>query len=145
MDNYRLTKENLKDLVEFAKDNNFSSKFDKDFAKNFVDGSKINSPRTQTYGIYIGKELAAIATATFSYIFPNDYSKNGKTVYISNLYTLEKYRNRGIATILLKAIETDAINFGADTMFCEATLPLFLQKHMFINTSYEEKRMWKKL
>ena len=62
---------------------------------SFKDGSFI-----AWIAITTRNKIIATSGLTFYTLPPNDWCPNGKTAYISNLYTLPEFRKKGIATHL---------------------------------------------
>jgi GNAT superfamily N-acetyltransferase len=64
-----------------------------------------------------------IATSGLSiYVLPpNQGSPNGRTAYISNMYTIEEYRGRGIATKLFSLTVDEAKARGCEKILLNAT------------------------
>lgn len=64
-----------------------------------------------------------IATAAIMFMdFPPTFSNiSGKRGYITNMYTSNKYRGRGIAGLLLEKIEKEAIDRGVSHFVLHAS------------------------
>ncbi len=143
--NYRLTWRSISDLVKISNIKNESYKIYKKDVKQFCKGLRPKNGTVQTYGIYEGKQLVSIMTATYMKVFPHIHSKKGKIVHITGAYTLPEYRNKGYATKLLKAIEKDAYRYSADYLCCDSTADDLYINNEFIYAPDNEKRMWKPL
>lgn len=113
----RLGMKNIKDLMELSQKIDFPCSVDK--AKNFCNGKWFKTLRnlggvTQMYGMYDGKTLIAVLTATYSYIFPTGKGLSGRVVELSGAYVVLGYRHHGIITHLARCVERDAREWKAD-------------------------------
>jgi len=85
--------------------------------------TKINNGSLVEWVVEDGAEIVATAAIVF-YQFPPTYTnKTGWKGYITNMYTADTYRKRGIATMLLeklveeaKAKEVEKLWLGASTL-----------------------------
>lgn len=144
MKNLRLEKENIKDLLQFGKDEGLFT-MDEESALLYCSGKDPLDQGVQTYGIYENEELVAIMTATYQRIFPHEDNPHGRTVQLSGAFTTAKYRHRGYASKLLEAIEKDAKTyFRADYICCDSSASELYYKNGFILNTVED-RMWKPL
>ena len=137
MINFRLDENSVNDLV-------MMTGIDKELARLLCSGENPVSSCTQVYGCYENNELVAIMTATYSIVFPHE--DGTRMVHISGAYTKFEYRNLGFATMLLRAIERDAIDcFHADYLCCDSTANELYIKSGFVKAPSDETRLWKQL
>ena len=145
MKNLRLDENNINTLLDFTRE---IFPLTKEVANIICIGTDPIDPCTQVYGVFCDKneenELVSIMTATYSLVFPHE--DGTRVVHISGAYTKEKYRNRGYASILLKAIEKDAKDyFHADYLCCDSTANELYEKNGFITAPIGETRLWKQI
>lgn len=137
----RLTKENIKDLVQFTKQEGFSFPVDEKMAKDYCKGLDPTDMCVQTYGVYDDDRLISIMTASYLKVFYHPDSPKGKTVQISGAFTIPERRCRGYGKMLLdKIIEEARTYFNADYLCCDTIAPQFFGKYEFKTSS--ENRMW---
>jgi len=142
MINLRLDDTMIGDLLELSKQEDFPYELSIDEAKKYCSSENIKEQTTQTYGAYYrGTILVSVMTASYVRVFPHKDSPSGKIVHISGAYTHPNYRCMGYATTLVKAIEKDAKEFGADYICLDSTADKFWTKNEFIKSN--ESRLWK--
>ena len=84
----------------------------KDYSKDFKTDLYINTTQYMENGFYDSSFISWVAMNTHSKIIatsgltfydlpPNDWCPNGKTAYLSSLYTLPEFRRKGIAKHLI--------------------------------------------
>lgn len=146
MINRRLDKESIYDLVRFSKTEGFPYELTEESASLYCTGKRPVIGSVQTYGIYDSdEELVSVMTASFLVVFPHTDSPSGRIVQISGAFTHPAFRGMHYATELLKAIENDAIDFGADYICCDSTADDLYIKFGFETASDDETRLWKRL
>lgn len=58
------------------------------------------------------KIIVATSGLCFYHLPPNFSNPSGRNAYITNMFTLNEYRRRGIASVLLKKILSEAYSLG---------------------------------
>lgn len=113
-----------------------------EIAKEICTGNLPTKPCTQVYGCFRDTKLVAIMTATYYIVFPHE--DGTRIVYISGAYTKESERHKRYATMLLNAIEEDAVNyFNADYICCDSQADeLYLHNDFKLSNC---TRLWKQL
>ncbi len=106
---------------------------------------KFELPCTKMYGIYNEIGLVAIAIATYCTITPSAEAPTGNICLVTELYTTEIMRGRGLASQLLDSIQDDAIRLKCDYICVNS-----VEDNLYFNNGYElfprnETRLWKKL
>ncbi len=139
----RLDETDAAALVEISKAPGFPCELTEDDAKAFCRGRLPSKEGVQTYGIFDGKALLSVATATFCRVFPCADAPSGFIVHISGVYTLPEYRHRHYASELLSAAEADAKAFGAEYICCDSTQDGLYYSCGFQPAPDNETRMWK--
>ena len=112
----KLNEKHIQDLLNLAKDKYPVNEF---VLKRLCTGEPILYPKTQVYGIYENNEIVAMATATFTYTFPDfTNAPHGKVVFISAVHSKEnmKQEDRDLyESTLIAFIKQEAKDeFGAD-------------------------------
>ena len=144
MFNYKLFEDNIEDLVEISSCDDFPYRIDRQEAAIYCNDCIPTSPCIQTYGVFMDEKLVSVMTATFLFVFPNPDNLTGRIVYISGAYTRPEYRHKGLAKILLQAIEKDAKEFFiADYICCDS-----YADELYLDSGFEfnnKSRLWKVL
>ncbi len=65
--------------------------------------------------------IAAMGSAAYYTLPPNDWCPGGRTAYISNLYTLPDYRRQGVASSLLRLLLDEAKENGCERILLDAS------------------------
>jgi len=73
------------------------------------------------YLVYDGSTLAATGGISFYRVLPTYHNPSGENAYIMNMYTVPAYRNRGIASQLLRLLVSDAKDRGVSRITLDAT------------------------
>ena len=139
----RLVESDIDILISFVRREEPFIEFKKNVAERYCCSEKLFG--VQTYGVFCESKLVSIMTATFSYVFPNESMQTGKVVYISGVYTMERFRNEGYASALIEEIERDAKLFGADYLCCDSVSNGLYLKNGFVLASAGETKLWKEL
>ena len=84
------------------------------------------------------KAVATGAVLFYSYP-PSHVNKTGKIAYVSNMFTDPEYRNRGIATQILKLLEDEARKRGITTAKLGATP---MGKAVYEHAGYKEDALY---
>lgn len=115
---------------------------------------ELNKQLPDYFRKHIGKDFTAyiaeengVAAAVIFYITverpANTHFLNGKTALLMNVYTMEKFRRKGLATAILRRIILDARKQGVTCIDLSATKmgkPLYL-KNGFIERGNTEMRL----
>lgn len=115
---------------------------------------ELNKQLPDYFRKHIGKDFTAyiaeengVAAAVIFYITverpANTHFLNGKTALLMNVYTMEEFRRKGLATAILRRIISDARKQGVTCIDLSATKmgkPLYL-KNGFIERGNTEMRL----
>ena len=140
----RLDESSTDDLCTLSEEADFPYKISKDDARFYCKGTDI-SEGVQTYGVYQENRLTGVMTATFCRVFPHCDSPSGKIIQLSGAYVHPDFRGQGNATALIKAIEEDAVIYGADYICTDSTADELYEKNGFNHAPENESRLWKRL
>lgn len=103
------------------------------YKKALIDGSHI------AYLVFDGETFAGSGGVSFFQVMPTYHNTSGKKAYIMNMYTVPKYRRRGIAYQTLDKLVKEAKDKGIFAISLEATdmgRPLY-EKYGFVKMEYE--------
>lgn len=103
------------------------------YKKALIDGSHI------AYLVFDGETFAGSGGVSFFQVMPTYHNTSGKKAYIMNMYTVPKYRGRGIAYQTLDKLVKEAKDKGIFAISLEATdmgRPLY-EKYGFVKMEYE--------
>lgn len=73
------------------------------------------------YLVYDGNTLVATGGVSFYRVLPTYHNPSGENAYIMNMYTAPAYRNRGIASQLLRLLISDAKGRNVTRITLDAT------------------------
>lgn len=145
--NYRkATVEDIQLLMELRKtqledegikaDNDIDKELEAFFEKKFIDESLIQ--------LIAMEQNKIIATgAIVIYDFPPSYTnKSGKKAYVTNMYTKNDYRGKGIATSLLTKLVDEAKSLGITKMWLGASM---LGRPVYKKFGFKETDEWLEL
>lgn len=92
----------------------------------------------ETYVCWVAEESGKIISNIFVGVFhkiPRPEELTGRIGYVTNVHTLEAYRNKGIGGKLMENVKLWAVNRGIELLFVwpsERTVP-FYERHGFKN------------
>lgn len=145
--NYRkATVEDIQLLMELRKtqlvdegikaDKDIDKELEAFFEKKFIDESLIQ--------LIAMEQNEIIATgAIVIYDFPPSYTnKSGKKAYVTNMYTKNDYRGKGIATSLLTKLVDEAKSLGITKMWLGASM---LGRPVYKKFGFKETDEWLEL
>ncbi len=141
----KLDKTKISDLLAISAAEGFPCKLTEEAAEFYCRGKEPADEGVRTYGVFTDNRLVSVMTATFCTVFPHKDSPKGRIVHISGAYTLPEFRHRHYAFELLKKIEADAAEFGADYLCCDSTADGLYLSRGFEPAPKNETRMWKAL
>lgn len=104
-----------------------------EYKKALIDDSHI------AYLVFDGETFAGSGGVSFFQVMPTYHNTSGKKACIMNMYTVPKYRRRGIAYQTLDKLVKEAKDKGIFAISLEATdmgRPLY-EKYGFVKMEYE--------
>lgn len=104
-----------------------------EYKKALIDDSHI------AYLVFDGETFAGSGGVSFFQVMPTYHNTSGKKAYIMNMYTVPKYRRRGIAYQTLDKLVKEAKDKGIFAISLEATdmgRPLY-EKYGFVKMEHE--------
>ena len=73
------------------------------------------------YLAFYNENLVATGGVSFYFLPPNKYNPEGRTAYVSNMYTCPEFRGKGIASEIFSRLISEAKEAGVRKVFLNAT------------------------